>query len=87
MYETRFFFIYTLHISLLIPTNFPICFFSHQFWGFPPLNICVNYGTECTHYRKESEVTQLCPTLRDPMDCCLPGSSVHGDSPDKNHTL
>ena len=21
---------------------------------------------------------QLCPTLRDPMDCSLPGSSVHG---------
>ena len=26
----------------------------------------------------ESEVTQLCPTLCDPMDCRLPGSSVHG---------
>ena len=26
----------------------------------------------------ESEVTQLCPTPRDPMDCSLPGSSVHG---------
>ena len=24
------------------------------------------------------EVTQLCPTLCDPMDCSLPGSSVHG---------
>ena len=22
--------------------------------------------------------TQLCLTLCDPMDCCLPGSSVHG---------
>ena len=28
--------------------------------------------------KKESEVTQLCPTLCDPMDCSLPGSSVHG---------
>ena len=27
---------------------------------------------------KESEVTQSCPTLCDPMDCSLPGSSVHG---------
>ena len=27
---------------------------------------------------RESEVTQLCPTPRDPMDCSLPGSSVHG---------
>ena len=26
----------------------------------------------------ESEVTQLCPTLSDPMDCSLLGSSVHG---------
>ena len=29
-------------------------------------------------------VTQLYPTLCDPMDCSLPGSSVHGDSPGKN---
>ena len=26
----------------------------------------------------ESEVAQLCPTLHDPMDCSLPGSSAHG---------
>ena len=28
--------------------------------------------------KSESEVAQLCPTLSDPMDCSLPGSSVHG---------
>ena len=28
--------------------------------------------------KSESEVAQLCPTLSDPMDCNLPGSSVHG---------
>jgi len=28
--------------------------------------------------KSESEVTQSCPTLRDPVDCSLPGSSVHG---------
>ena len=27
---------------------------------------------------RESEVAQLCPTLSDPMNCSLPGSSVHG---------
>ena len=37
-------------------------------------------------------VTQLCPTLWDPMDCSPPGSSVQGDSLGKNagvgcHTL
>ena len=28
--------------------------------------------------KSESEVAQSCPTLRHPMDCSLPGSSVHG---------
>ena len=28
--------------------------------------------------KSESEVAQLCPTLSDPLDCSLPGSSVHG---------
>ena len=27
--------------------------------------------------KTEREVTQSCPTLCDPMDCSLPGSSVH----------
>ena len=26
----------------------------------------------------ESEVAQSCPTLSNPMDCSLPGSSIHG---------
>ena len=29
-------------------------------------------------------VAQSCPTLCDPMDCSLPSSSIHGDSPGKN---
>ena len=28
--------------------------------------------------KSESEVVQSCLTLRDPMDCSLPGSSIHG---------
>ena len=28
--------------------------------------------------KSESEIAQSCLTLRDPMDCSLPGSSVHG---------
>ena len=30
------------------------------------------------HCESESEVAQSCPTLGDPVDCSLPGSSVHG---------
>ena len=30
--------------------------------------------------KSESEVTQLCLTLRDPMECSLPSPSIHGIS-------
>ena len=33
---------------------------------------------QCMRVKSESEVAQSCPTLSDPMDCSLPGSSVHG---------
>ena len=33
---------------------------------------------QCMKVKSESEVAQSCPTLRDPMDCSLPGSSAHG---------
>ena len=33
---------------------------------------------QCMKVKSESEVTQSCPTLNDPMDCSLPGSSTHG---------
>ena len=33
---------------------------------------------QCMKVKSESEVAQLLQTLGDPMDCSLPGSSVHG---------
>ena len=33
---------------------------------------------QCMKVKSESEVAQSCPTLSDPMDCSLSGSSVHG---------
>ena len=33
---------------------------------------------QCIKVESESEVAQSCPTLSDPRDCSLPGSSVHG---------
>ena len=35
-------------------------------------------NTCCMKVKSESEVAQSCPTLCDPMDCSLPGSSLHG---------
>ena len=36
------------------------------------------FPLQCMKVKSESEVAQSCPTLRDPMDCSLPGSSIHG---------
>ena len=33
---------------------------------------------QCMKVKSEKEVAQSCPTLSDPVDCSLPGSSVHG---------
>ena len=33
---------------------------------------------QCIKVKSEREVAQSCPTLSDPMDCSLPGFSVHG---------
>ena len=32
----------------------------------------------CSRSESDNEVAQSCPTLCDPMDCSLPGSSAHG---------
>ena len=49
-------------------------------WDFPGKNTGVgcHFFLQCRKVKSESEVAQSCPTLRDPMDCSPPGSSVHG---------
>ena len=49
-------------------------------WDSPGTNTGVgcHFLLQCMKVKGESEITQLCPTLRDPMDCSLPGSSVRG---------
>ena len=49
-------------------------------WDSPGKNTGVgcHFLLQCMKLKSESEVTQSCPTLRDPMDCSLPDSSVHG---------
>ena len=44
------------------------------------LNLCLlHWQTDSLQLSQQgSEVAQSCPTLCDPMDCSLPGSSVHG---------
>ena len=49
-------------------------------WGSPgkKTGVGCRFLLQCRELESESEVTQSCPTLSDPMDCSLPGSSVHG---------
>ena len=49
-------------------------------WDSPGKNTAVgcHFLFQCMKGKSESEVTQSCPTVRDPMDCSIPGSSVHG---------
>ena len=49
-------------------------------WDSPGENAGVgcHFLLQCMKVKRESEVAQLCPTLSDPMDCSLQGSSVHG---------
>ena len=56
------------------PTRLP------RTWDSPGKNTGVgcHFLLQCMKVKSESEVAQSCLTLSDPMDCSLPGSSVHG---------
>ena len=49
-------------------------------WDSPGKNTGVDchFLLQCMKVKSESEVTQSCLTVRDRMDCSLPGSPVHG---------
>ena len=49
-------------------------------WDSPGKNTGVgcHFLLQCMKVKSESEVAQLCLTLRNPMDCSLPVSSIHG---------
>ena len=49
-------------------------------WDSPGKNTGVgcHFLLQCMKVKSQNEVTQSCPALRNPMDCSLPGSSVHG---------
>ena len=49
-------------------------------WDSPDKNTGVgcHFLLQCVKVKSESEVAQSCLTLRDPMDCSPPGSSVNG---------
>ena len=52
----------------------------HHPWDSPGKNpgVGCHFLLQCMKVKSENEVAQSCPTLCDPMDCSLPGSSAHG---------
>ena len=64
----------TVRPHRLQPTRLP------RPWDSPGKNTGVgcHFLLQCMKVKRESEVAQSCPTLRDLMDCSPPGSSVHG---------
>ena len=40
--------------------------------------VCCHFFLRCMKVKSESEVAQSCPTLSNPMDYSLPGSSIYG---------
>ena len=53
-------------------TSLSMGFSREEHWSGVPFRL------QCMKVKSESEVAQSCLTLSDPMDCSLPGSSVHG---------
>ena len=49
-------------------------------WDSPGKNtgVACHFLFQCMKVKSESEVAQSCPTPSNPMDCSLPGSSIHG---------
>ena len=80
-------FISSFFLELLLQWS-PVAYWAPTNLGsssFSVLSFCffmLFMGFSRQQYRKvkesESEVSQSCPTLCDPMDCSLPGSSIHG---------
>ena len=52
----------------------------HRPWDSSGKNTGVgcHFLLQCMKVKSESEVAQSCPTVSDPINCSLPGSSVHG---------
>ena len=72
--------LYRMLLLLLLSHFSCVGLYATHPWDSPGKNTGVgcHFLLQCMKVNSESEVSQPCPTLRDPMDRSLPGSSVHG---------
>ena len=69
--------------SMLVPVSVTLWTAARQAplsLGFSSKNTGVgcHFLLQCMEVKSESELTESCPTLSDPMDCSPPGSFIHG---------
>ena len=67
---------FPIHHQLLESTQTHVHWVSDDILGLPRMGC--HFLLQCMKVKSEREVAQSCLTLRDPVDCSLPGSSVHG---------
>ena len=67
------------HVRLYVTQRWQPTRLPHS-WDSPGKNpgVGCHFLLQCMKVKSESEVTQSCPTLRDPMDYSPPGSSICG---------
>ena len=60
-----------------------VCVCVHVFnWSTIDLQCCISFYSRAKWFSDQfSSVAQLCPTLCDPMDCSMPGLTVHHQLP------
>ena len=74
----------TFTFCLSEPGGMVLCSLTVCLLPSPFLILCISFPNLRKNMCVHAKSLQSCPTVCDPMDCSLPGSSVHGDSPGKN---
>ena len=75
--------IWTSRMCILLLLNGQFCVSNRSSWLFSPVQVshvlnCISSCWILSIAAAAAKSLQSCPTLCDPMDCSLPGSSVHG---------
>ena len=66
------------YLLLLLLSRFSHVRLCDPIEGSPPSSPIPGILLHCMKVKSQSEVAQSCPTLSNPMDFSLPGSSIHG---------
>ena len=66
------------------PVSMVLCSFMLYLLSSPFLILFISFPNLRKNVCVHAKLLQSCLTTCDPMDCSLPGSLVHGDSPGKN---